>query len=171
MTGTLGKHEQVLQVVRETTAEVFSTMLAMSVTETSSSVETGNTTTNAGLMAVVGMSGAVSGSGCLCVSGALACRIASRFLMAEIEEINDDVLDAISELCNMIVGNLKTSLEDQYGPMGLSLPTVVYGKDYRTRNSSLCERINFSFLYQEDGLREEIKIVVCLVTDKLDIHN
>lgn len=35
--------------------------------------------------------------------------------MAEYSEVNQTVLDPVSELCDMIVGELKTTLEEQYG--------------------------------------------------------
>ena len=52
--------------------------------------------------------------------------------MAEYPEINDEVLDAIAELANMIVGNVKVALEDRLGPMGLSTPVMISG-DFETR--------------------------------------
>jgi len=42
-------------------------------------------------------------------------------------EINDDVRDALGELVNMIGGNLKSVLP---GGVGLSMPSVVEGKQY-----------------------------------------
>lgn len=161
----LEKNGHVLRVVEATTIDTFTTMLGMEVKPLAITLETKNATSNAGLMAVLGMAGAVSGSGTLCMSETLACRAASKFLMAEYTEVNDDVLDAVSELCNMIVGGLKTTLEEQYGPMGLSMPTVVYGSDYRTRSSNLGKRINVSFRCDDDDLSEEFHVSVCLITE------
>ncbi len=161
----LEKNGYVLRVVEATTIDTFATMLGMEVKPTAMTVETKNTTSNAGLMAVLGMAGAVSGSGSLCMSEKLACRAASRFLMSDYSEVNDEVLDAISELCNMIVGGLKTTLEEQYGPMGLSMPTVVYGKDYLTRSSNLGRRINVCFQCTDDNFSDEFYVGVCLITE------
>ena len=165
MTDILEKNDHVLRVVQSTTIDVFSTMLGMTVNLKNVSVETKNTKTNEGLMAVLGMAGAVSGSGSFCLSEALACRAASRFLMTDYTEVNDEVLDAVSELCNMIVGGLKTTLEEQFGPMGLSMPTVISGKDYVTRSSSMGERINVYFEYEDEDMKEEFNVVVCLITE------
>lgn len=140
-------------------------MLGMTVSSKEAVVETKNTTANAGLMAVLGMAGAVSGSGSLFLSEAMARRTASRFLMSEYDEINDEVLDAIAELCNMIVGGLKTTLEEEFGPMGLSMPTVVYGKDYTTRVSNLGERMSVSFLYEEDDMVEQFHVTICIISE------
>lgn len=43
-------------------------------------------------------------------------------------ELTDDVRDAIGELANMVGGNLKSILP---GGVELSLPSVVWGSDYR----------------------------------------
>jgi CheY-specific phosphatase CheX len=43
------------------------------------------------------------------------------------------VLDAFAELIDMIIGNVKTALEEHLGPMGMSVPTVVHGKNFTTR--------------------------------------
>jgi len=42
--------------------------------------------------------------------------------------VNDDVRDALGELANMVGGNLKSILP---GGVELSLPSVVWGSDYR----------------------------------------
>ena len=161
----LEKHQQLLDVVKATTVDVFGTMLGMTVTANDVEVETRSTTTNEGLMAVIGMAGPVSGSGSLCLSEAMARRSASRFLMADYDEVNDEVLDAVSELCNMIIGGLKTSLEEEYGPMGLSIPTVVFGKDYLTRSSNMGERMNVSFTYEEGDMKDNFSVVVCMIAE------
>lgn len=35
----------------------------------------------------------------------------------------------------MIIGCVKTDLEGQVGPLGLSIPTVVFGKNFRTKSA------------------------------------
>ncbi len=56
-------------------------------------------------------------------------------LMTEAPSVNEDVLDAVAELTNMIIGNVKTELEAQVGPLGLSIPTVVYGRNFQTKTA------------------------------------
>ena len=56
--------------------------------------------------------------------------------MTEFDSVNGDVLDAMGELTNMIIGNLKTHLEDNWGPISLSIPTVVHGRNFTARSSS-----------------------------------
>ena len=59
---------------------------------------------DAGVVAMVGIAGAVSGNVCIRMSNMLACRLASVLLMMECEQVRADVLDAIAEIANMIVG-------------------------------------------------------------------
>jgi len=40
----------------------------------------------------------------------------------------------VAEVTNMIIGNVKTTLENRLGSMGLSTPTVIYGRNFQTRS-------------------------------------
>ncbi|HZL56315.1 MAG TPA: chemotaxis protein CheX [Bryobacteraceae bacterium] len=86
-----------------------------------------------GVTALLGLTGDWTGSGQVSCEPALACAIAAQFMMSEYPEVNDEVLDAVAELANMIVGNVKTSLENDLGPMGLSTPVIISGPDFETR--------------------------------------
>ncbi len=44
------------------------------------------------------------------------------------------MLDAVAELTNIIIGGVKTDLEKHLGPLGISIPTVIYGRNFKTRN-------------------------------------
>ena len=37
----------------------------------------------------------------------------------------------------MIVGNVKTFFEEKHGPLGLTVPTVIYGRNYQTRSAGV----------------------------------
>jgi hypothetical protein len=47
----------------------------------------------------------------------------------------------MAELTNMIVGNVKTELECKLGPLGLSIPTVVYGRKVKTKTAGTTDWI------------------------------
>jgi chemotaxis protein CheX len=67
-------------------------------------------------------------------TGQFACKIASFFLQEDFAAVTEDVLDSVAELTNMIIGNVKTHLENRVGAMGLSTPTVIYGRNFQTRS-------------------------------------
>ena len=83
--------------------------------------------------ALLGLTGAWSGSGQFSCAPELACRIAAQMLMSEYKTVDEDVLDAVAEVANMIIGNVKNMLEAGLGPMGLSVPTIVFGEQFDTR--------------------------------------
>ena len=58
-----------------------------------------------------------------------------------------------------IIGNVKSMLETELGPLGLSIPTVIYGRNYRALSGGNRERLVVPFRVGEH--RMDIKI--CLV--------
>ncbi len=120
--------------IRASTAEVFSTMLALELE--AHATQGGQTAgcTQSGVVALLGIAGDWVGSGSLSCDPELACRLASQLLMAEYETVNEDVLDAVAEVANMIIGNVKTAFEERVGTLVLSTPTVIFGRNFETRS-------------------------------------
>jgi chemotaxis protein CheX len=79
------------------------------------------------------MAGSWIGTGALSCRPPVACKLAEAFLLMECPKVNDDVLDAVSELANIVIGNLKTVIEEKVGDMGLSTPTTIYGASFTTK--------------------------------------
>jgi chemotaxis protein CheX len=90
-----------------------------------------------GVVALVGVAGSWTGTGHISCSPEFAQRLAGALLMTEFESINEEVLDAVAEVANMIVGNVKTFFEEKLGPLGLTVPTVVYGRNYQMRSAGV----------------------------------
>jgi chemotaxis protein CheX len=86
-----------------------------------------------GVVALIGMAGPWMGTGAVLCKPDIACRLAGAMLMSEYDTVNDDVLDAVAEVANMVIGNLKTMIEDKVGSMGLSTPTVIHGASFTTK--------------------------------------
>jgi chemotaxis protein CheX len=139
------------------TQEVFSMMLGMELTAGKPS--TGRSAgTESGVLALVGVAGPWMGTGSVTCTPKLACRLASQMLMTEYAAVDDDVLDAIAEVANMVIGNVKTELERVVGPMALSTPTVIYGHNFETRRVGGQEWISVPFPCDD----EELRIQLCL---------
>jgi len=151
-------HEYILNSIRRAAADVFTTMVGMELTPASEVVESGTPEPAGGVVSFIGVAGAWAGTGSLTCSPELACVISSRMLSSEINSINEEVLDAIAELTNMIIGSVKTDLEARLGPLGLSIPTVVYGRNFHTRsaNANQWNIVRFPF-----G-RDELAVKFCL---------
>ena len=147
-------------------ADVVSTMLGAQLPAGESSFEKGTPDTNDGVVSLIGLAGAWAGTGSLTCSPVLACRICSLMLMAETPAVNEDVLDAVAELTNMIVGSVKNDLEPHLGPLGLSIPTVVFGRNFRTKSAGTTEWTVVRFPW--DG--EVLTVRICLSPSEKPPH-
>lgn len=127
----------IVAVVVDSTNAVFSTMLNLDLQVGAAREEPAETSHFDGVVAMVGVAGSWTGSGRISCSAQFACSLASALLMTPYEAVTEDVLDAVAEVANMIVGNVKTYFEDRVGALGLSIPTVVFGRNYQTRFSGV----------------------------------
>ena len=86
----------------------------------------------------------------------LACKAAGTMLMDNFPAWSDGVQDALSEITNMIAGNVKSKLPEHLG-LSLSLPTVVRGSSYEcsTPKMKILQEAGFSC----DGAPLTVKIV------------
>ena len=150
---------ELVTAIEGATHEVFSTMLNLRLVAGSVFLEKEEKTPTSGVVSLTGLAGARVGTGSLSCSAALACKIASHFLMAEYEEVSEDVLDSVAEVTNMIIGNVKTHLENRLGGMGLSTPTVIYGRNFQTPSTKNREWTVVPF----DCEGERLCVQVCIV--------
>ncbi len=152
-------HDRLPDYIRESFDQVFNTMLGQSVTPAEPHTECSPADIYDGVMALVGIAGDWTGTGRLLCSPKLACTLAGSLLMTECEKVDEEVLDAMAEISNMVVGNVKSHLEDQLGPLCLSVPTVIFGKNYLTRSVMLREWLVVPF----DCLGERLEFRFSLV--------
>jgi chemotaxis protein CheX len=78
--------------------------------------------------------------------------------MQEYPSVTDEVLDAVAEMTNMIIGNLKNSLENKLGQMGLSIPAVVFGRNFATRRSG--KESWYVIQFAVDGERFDVQLCI-----------
>ncbi|MGJ5818816.1 chemotaxis protein CheX [Paludibaculum fermentans] len=127
-------HERLVAMIRQATKDVFGTMLGIELEDHPEYLGVTAPGPSEGVLAIVGLAGAWAGSGSFSCSALMAQKISGQLLMQEYAAIDDEVLDAIGEVTNMVLGNVKTVLEEELGPMGLSIPTVIYGRNFTTRS-------------------------------------
>jgi chemotaxis protein CheX len=145
-------HHTIVESLIRSAGDVFSTMLGGELTGGEVTVDATASEPNDGVVSFIGIAGCWAGTGSLTCSPAMACRICAALLMTEATAVNEEVLDAVAELTNMIIGSVKTDLESQLGPLGLSIPTVVFGRNFKTRSAGTNEWIYVSFHWDEDPL-------------------
>ena len=152
------QHEELAAEIRIATQQVFETMLGMEAQAGETAVEQSAPGPTDGVVSLIGLAGSWAGTGSISSSAASACSISSKFLMTEYTSVNEDVLDAFAELTNMIIGSFKTSVEEILGPMGLSIPTVIFGRNFTTRSVSSNDWIRVPFTAGDD----KFEVHICL---------
>lgn len=159
---------ELVEAIEAATQEVFVTMLNQELTAEAPFQEKQEAQPATGVISLVGLAGDWVGSGGLSCTATLACKIASWLLATEYPSIDDDVLDAVAEVTNMIIGNVKTVLENRLGDMGLSTPTVIYGRNFQTRSARNQEWTVVPFL--ADGERLCVQVCIAPSPDSAGKH-
>jgi chemotaxis protein CheX len=158
--------EFILDSINQSTLQVFSTMLGVELTPgeivDAANVQDAHTE----VVALIGVAGAWAGAGSISCSAVTACKVCSHMLMMDAPSVNEDVLDAVAELTNMIIGNVKTELEARVGPLGLSIPTVVFGKNFQTKTAGAPGWIVLRFPWDADMLT----VKLCLAPHNREPH-
>jgi chemotaxis protein CheX len=158
--------EIIVDSIRRSAAEVFTTMLGVDLGEAEFTLENGTPTFNDGVVSFIGVAGLWAGTGSISCSPALACRLCSLMLMTDSVAVDEEVLDAVAELTNMVIGSVKTELEGHLGPLGLSIPTVVFGRNFKAKSAGTTEWNVVRF--QWEG--ETLVIKLCLAPTEKTGH-
>lgn len=156
------KPEELPELVRSAAVDVFSTMLGMEIQPEPPLFEKVPPMISDGIMAIVGLAGPWAGAGAISCTATFACRICAHLLMTEAESVNEDVLDAMGEVTNMVIGNFKTMVEERLGPLGLSIPTVIYGRNFVSRSLGQNDWVVVPFGFEG----ERLDIRVCLAPSR-----
>lgn len=120
-------NEMIVGEITSAATQVFSTMLGMEISAERTTEGVAPADPN-GVAGLVGLTGALTGSGGIGCGPGLACRIAAAMCPGDYPTVDEIVLDAMGEMANLVIGSLKTQLENHVGPMSISVPTVVFGQ-------------------------------------------
>lgn len=137
--------QDIVSAVQSAVAEVFSSMLGIEVEPCPFIHDSSGLRSTDGVMSFVTMSGGWIGSGLICCSAEFACKLCSMFLMTEATHVDPEVLDAVGEIANMVIGSFKTSAEAVVGPLSLSIPTTIFGKSFGSKSLGSSEWIVMPF--------------------------
>ncbi len=120
--------EGISKAIKESTKEVFSTMLMMEV-KTHESFRRDERNVSTDLISSLHFFGdKYMGKIAIFSSGAVACHIANAMLGTETTEVNEEIKDGMGEIVNMIAGVAKVKLADTLGDMHLLTPWVIAGR-------------------------------------------
>jgi chemotaxis protein CheX len=107
--------------------------------------------------AVVGLGGVLSGACVFRSGGSTAKKLAARMTGMEFEEIDETVQDGIGEICNMLAGSWKGRIPDLAANCGLSIPTVITGRNYNLHVQA--PEFQLHHLYKFDAASFEVTII------------
>ena len=127
--------EQVAGYMIEATREVFSLMVMMEVDGHFPLKEPVHNF-QCSITGMVGFAGTYSGLVSINCPLVLALKIASAMVGIDIEEVNDDLKDAIGEITNMVGGSIKQLLTKGGLDVKLSIPSVISGENYSINSLS-----------------------------------
>jgi chemotaxis protein CheX len=146
---------KMVAAIRHATGDVFSTMLGVEVRSLEAYRQPCRPEPANGVIGLIGLTGKWTGTGGIACTGELARKISGHFLMSEFASVDQEVLDVMGEITNMIIGNFKNALEEEAGPMGMSIPMVVFGHNFVAGTTHGTDWVVVPFAC--DGERLEVK--------------
>jgi chemotaxis protein CheX len=152
------ENDLIVGYVSSAAAEVFGTMLGMEIETLPCRMDGSDPSVDDGVLAFVGMAGPWTGAGAITCTADFARQICAALLGSEADSVNEEVLDALGEVTNMIIGGFKTLIEQHTGPLGLSIPTVVYGRNFTSHSTGRNEWVVAPFRCGD----QQMDVRVCL---------
>jgi chemotaxis protein CheX len=98
--------------------------------------------------AMVGLAGDLCGIMTLRTSAQAANLMAAKMLGVPPSEVDQQMWDAIGEVCNMVAGNFKNKLTGISEHCALSVPTVITGGDYQFHSLADGEIFEVTMLFE-----------------------
>jgi chemotaxis protein CheX len=113
-----------IKYVHDSLHEVFNMMLGMKVTPCD------DTKLAPELTAIVGLAGSLCGLFSIRCSRETGVKLTQRMLNIDASDCEEEVMDALGELCNMLAGSFKARIPGVADTCMLSIPTTIAGADY-----------------------------------------
>jgi chemotaxis protein CheX len=142
------------------TTDVFSTMLMMDLVVGDPVDGPAGGEVESNITAMLGLGGDIRGMLAVHCPAAVAMAITGGFLGMDVDELNEDVKDAIGEIANMIAGNLKTAFAGHDLKIELAIPTSIIGKSYRVGGMVGARRVAVPFTMDQGTFLVELKYIV-----------
>lgn len=149
--------EDLEELVTSAVSELFSTMLGMEMRLIPLPTEVNNG--EAHVAGAVGFIGRLTGVVYVYTAVPFARRITATFLGLDQSEVEGDEMinDAMGEMANMLVGNMKSRLSDRGMPCVLTIPSVVRGSHFSVEAVTSVEGQVFAF--EAEGNRLFIEVL------------
>lgn len=139
------------------TKEVFSTMVMLALDD-SYPLKEPVTSFNCSVTGMVGLAGTYTGILSIHCPQPFALKITSNMLGMEVEEVGEDVNDALGEIANMLGGYVKQILSKGGLDINLSIPTVIAGEAYTVNSMSDSDCVIIPFTNEGDRFLVGLKL-------------
>lgn len=142
----------------DATLEVFATMIFIEITP-GAPMKSQDNVIDSNLTSMIGLAGDLKGVLAVHCPEKTAKGITGAMLGMDVEEMDEDVKDAIGEIANMVAGSLKTALASEGTNTELAIPTTVIGKSLRTAGLSGASRFIIPFSNPAGDFGIELKYI------------
>lgn len=115
--------------ITDATKEIFETMIMLDITP-GDPLEKSVNSFKCSVSGVIGLAGSCQGMLAIHTPDSVAKAITSSFLGMDVDEVDEDVTDAIGELANMLAGNIKMVLDEAGKDVTVSIPSCIHGEEY-----------------------------------------
>ncbi|MBU0665433.1 MAG: chemotaxis protein CheX [Proteobacteria bacterium] len=141
------------------TTDIFSTMLMMDL-GVGDPLEGAGGEVLSNITSMLGLGGDIRGMLAVHCPAAVAMAITSGFLGMDVDELNEDVKDAIGEIANMVAGNLKVAFAGYDMKIELAIPSSVVGESFRVAGMQGARRVAVPFDMEGGQFLVELKYIV-----------
>ncbi len=107
---------------------------------------------------IIGLAGAVKGMLAIHLPNEAAMAVTTAFLGMDVEEIDEDVCDAIGELANMLGGSMKSILDPSGSEIQLSMPSAIHGEEYAVDCLTDSESVTVPFEFNGQTFMVELQL-------------
>lgn len=145
------------QNIIESTQEIFSSMIMIEVTP-GEPFSRKDEALRDSISGIIGLAGETKGMLAIHLSNDAALAVTTAFLGMEVEEIDEDVRDAVGELANMLGGSLKSVLDPSGSSIQLSMPSAVHGEEYSVDCLANARTITVPFNFDGHSFMVELQI-------------
>ena len=139
------------------TKEVFNTMVMMEVAD-SYPLQEPVTRFHCSVTSMVGLAGTYTGILSVHCPQPLAIKVTSNMLGMDVDEMNEDVSDALGEIANMLGGYVKQVLSKGGLDINLSIPTVISGEEYTLNAMADSDCVIIPFIYEGERFLVGLKL-------------
>lgn len=148
---------EMAKYVIDAAKEIFSTMVMIDIEDCFPLTES-VTKFHCSITSMVGLVGTYTGILSIHCPQSLAMKITSNMLGMDVDEVGEDVNDALGEIANMLGGHVKMVLSKGGLDINISIPTVIAGEDYTINSMSESDCVVVPFITEGERFLVGLKL-------------